>query len=398
MANDLVLGQLPGQNFYCRLKIKGVEIASTNVISLTIREWVLGIVSKLELVLGDAGALLEVVTLEDNDEIDITISKYETTDNILQMKFYLSDYYVNVSGDNRFYQINISGFQKVDKLFIMNNRSFGQQTSLEVLTKLSTEMGSKLNNKYNLSTSDKMNWYQLNTSNLEFIKHVLKRSYVYNDVIFYYIDHTNQFIFTSLNKEIDKKESKIAKFSVESTEFKEDENDKTIYFNSYDVNNLSGYFNKVNNYGTTVQYYDLTNYKSQEFNTFKKLTELTHIDKNYYQKNVFNLNWGMYNNLNLYSEKYYESLIRNNYLISNFFGYSLAIQIDANEKVELFDKINVALPSNISGDLNKVMSGNYLVGGIIHNISNNGIYKKMLSLHRNGMNKSQFNITNRNKE
>jgi hypothetical protein len=68
----------------------------------------------------------------------------------------------------------------------------------------------------------------------------------------------------------------------------------------------------------------------------------------------------------------------------------VVIQIDSECDVKLFDKINLVIPSLVSEEFNEVYSGMYLVGGIIHNVCINGIYKKMLSLHRNGMNKSEF--------
>ena len=82
------IGQLPGQQFYCRLKIKGVEIASSNIISLTIREWVLDVLPKIELSIADMGGLLEVATLEDNDEIEVSISKHSESETQLNMTFY----------------------------------------------------------------------------------------------------------------------------------------------------------------------------------------------------------------------------------------------------------------------------------------------------------------------
>ena len=41
-----------------------------------------------------------------------------------------------------------------------------------------------------------------------------------------------------------------------------------------------------------------------------------------------------------------------------------------------------------SDDQNSVMSGEYLVAGVQHSVSNNGIYKKTISVSRNGMDKS----------
>lgn len=388
------IGQLPGQQFYCRLKIKGVEIASSNIISLTIREWVLDVLPKIELSIADMGGLLEVATLEDNDEIEVSISKHSESETQLNMTFLLSDYSISIISDNRMLNINIVGYMKVNDMFTTKTRCFNQSSSIDVLKKISTEAGLKFNNPMNVLSNDKMNWYQCN-SNFDFIKHILKRAYIFNDVMFFYADHSNKFNITSLNKEMDKKENRISKFDVSQTEFKKDKNDTTIYYNAYDIVNMSGYFNKTNNYGRDVTYFDSKEMKTIEYNTINKITDLTFMDKNFYKKNVNGIYAGISDTDNIYSEKYFESLIRNDYLVKNFFGYSVVIQIDSECDVKLFDKINLVIPSLVSEEFNEVYSGMYLVGGIIHNVCINGIYKKMLSLHRNGMNKSEFVKTTR---
>jgi hypothetical protein len=151
---------------------------------------------------------------------------------------------------------------------------------------------------------------------------------------------------------------------------------------------MSGLYNKKSSYGLEVDYYDLKKEKNVKFNTFNKMTKLSFIDKDYYKKSVYNILGGTYNDLNLYSEHYFESLIRNIYLVDNFFANSVAIQVNAGEDIILFDNYRLSLPSIVSETQNDVFSGDYLVGGIVHHISTNGIYKKMVSLHRNGMNQS----------
>lgn len=394
MLQNVNIGQFPGQQYYCRLKIKGHEIASSNIISLTIKEWVVSVLPKLEVIVADLGNIIETITLEDSDDIEVILAKDSSSEDRLSMVFSFSDYSINIQNDNRMQIVNIVGYLKCENMFQLQNRGFAKVTSTDIFSKIARECGLNFINPYNITTNDRMNWYQLNKTNFEFLKHVLKRSYIYDDVGFLYADHTNSLIFTSLNREIDKKDNIVAKFDVEKTEFKGDTNDSNIYFNSYDVINMSGYFNKINNYGVTVQYYDMEKPVSLQYSKFKKMTDNSFINKKYNGKLAYNLNWGQYNNLNLYSEKYYESLVRNDFLIANFFGYSVMLQINANENVSLFDKINVVIPSMLSGESNEVLSGMYLVGGIIHNITNGNIYRKMISLHRNGNNSSQFTVSN----
>jgi len=389
-------GQPSGIQFYSKVRIKGQDIAQNNILSVTIREWVIDILPRLELTIVDSGAILESITLEDNDEIEIILAKHSGATSQLSMKFLLHDYSVSVSGDNRMFTINISAHMKVSDMFQMRTRGFGRASSIDVLKRIAGESGLKFSNPRGVVSSDSMNWLQVNKSNYNFIKHVLTRSHVFNDAEFFYADHNSKFVLTSLNKEIDKKEEKTAKFDVSETESKSNESDNTIYYNAYDIVNKSGYYNKLVGYGTKAKYYDLKDPKSIDVTTFKKMTNLSFKDKAYNGKIVSHKDCGTYNDLNLYSEKYYESLVRNDFLINTFFGFSVVIQIDSNENVDLFDKINLVMPSAITKEFNEVFSGSYVVGGIIHNIQSGGIYKKMLSLHRNGMNKSETVKTPRN--
>jgi len=395
--SDMNVGQMQSQQFFCRLYIKGQEIGAANILSVTIREWVLDILPKIEIELGDMGALLEVITLEDNDEITISIAKHSESEELLTMTFLLNDYYVSVKSDNRMLNIKLTGYMKISDAFSAKTKSYPKRSSVDVLNTIARDSGLNFLNRYNINTNDTMNWYQIHKSNIEFIKHILKRSYLFSDVLFMYGDHNNRFVYTSLNKEIDKKDSKVAKFDVSQYESKTDITDHTIYYNSYDLLNMAGYYNKISSYGTKVEYYDMKDGKDAVCNTSKKMTDLTFIDKKYSGKAVDIMQGGSFNNLNLYSTTYYESLGRNKYLINNFFSNSVVIQISSSDKVELFDKINLVLPSLITSEFNEVYSGMYLVGGIIHSIQGGGIYKKMVSLHRNGMNKSDAVDQPRNK-
>lgn len=380
-------GQASGIQFYSKVRINGQLIANNNIDSLTIREWTLGFLPKLELTIYDAGALLESVNLRENDEIDVTLAKHFEVENQLNMVFLLNDYSVSVIGDNRMFQINISGFLKVEDMFIEKTRSFNSSTSVDILRRIASESELGFRNPRNIISADKMNWIQSSKSNYEFIKHVLKRSNVYNDVLFFYADHKNEFVVTSLNKEIDKKEERIAKFNVSETETKTDPRDNTVYYNAYDILNKNGYVNKTIGYGSSVDYYNTKENKCIKYDRFKKMGEMSFVDDKYKGNTVYGVQGGIYNNLNLYGEKYYESFIRNSFLIKNFFAFSVVIQINSEENINLFDKINLVMPSNITEEFNEIYSGSYLVGGIIHNIQSGGIYKKMLSLHKNGMNR-----------
>ena len=136
-------------------------------------------------------------------------------------------------------------------MFQLQTRSYARQTSKSVLQQIATESGIEFTNPRNIKPSDNMTWFQSNSSNFDFIKHVIKRAYIPKDVVFFYADTRNKFVFTSLLAEMRKKESKITKFSVENTEssiLNENDKDNTIWFASYDIVNYSGFYNKKSSY------------------------------------------------------------------------------------------------------------------------------------------------------
>jgi hypothetical protein len=215
----------------------------------------------------------------------------------------------------------------------------------------------------------------------------MKRVYIHNDAIFFYADHTSKFTYTSLNKEIDKKDGKIAKFSIENYSSNEpDNNDTTIWYNSYEIINLQGTFNKESNYGVKNEYYDLISENNVVYSDFKKMAELSFIDKKYQGQPVFNYYGGIFNSKNMYGEKYFESYVRNYFLRNNLLGFSLELNINAISQVKLFDKVKLDMKSKLSDGTNRIISGEYLITGIKYFVSTNGIFQKRIFLSRNGFN------------
>lgn len=384
------IAQLPGQQFFCRVIINDSEYISQNIISLTIREWVLDVLPRIDLSLFDDGFLSEVFPLEDREEIRVMIGKHEDDENALELTFNLVSYSIDVIGDNKKTAIAMSGYLKADSIFAYKNRVFKRSSSVDIFQRIASETGIKFSNPLNSKTNDIMNWYQT-MSNYFFVKHVLERAYNPNDSLFFYANCQNNFVFTSLNREIEKKEGRIAKFSVENFEtFAKDDKDKddTIWFNSYNFVNYSGQYNIESGYTAGYSYYDQKAIKSESYNTLKKLSKLTFRKKDLLNETACWNSYGVWNS-NLYSEKFFESTARNRFLREKFFDFSVVINANSLSKISLFDKVNLAIPTMFDEEgINEAMSGEYLVGGIVHNVSSNGIYKKMVSLHRNGMNQS----------
>lgn len=385
-------GMISGQQFYLTMDIKGIKYNPSNLQYFIIREWIYNILPTIEMQFLDDGYLSEVFPLEDQEDIKIVLAKHEDDENPIEMIFSVDDCSYEIKGDNRKIVISINGHLKADKMFILKSRSFSIQNSSSVLSNIASENNLTFLNPHNIVPSDNMIWYQINQSNFDFIKHVLKRSYIPDDVLMFYARVDKKFILTSLKREIDKREIKKSKFSIENYERNdkdEDDKDDTIWFSNYSIVNNSGFFNKRIGYGFGYSYFDLNDVVSETYSTIPKLTQLSFRNKNMKDITVRNETYAEINLANIYSEKFYESMTRNRFLISNFFANSLVLNINALSKVNLMDTIDVYIPSLMQEDNhNEVLSGFYLVAGIQHEVSNGGIYKKKIALGRNGFNKN----------
>jgi len=385
------IGQPRGQNFYCRIIINGKEYSSSNIVDLTIKESIFNILPSYTLTIADDGFLIDTFMLEDNQEIAVLMAKNADSDEFLNMVFHVSDYMVGQISDNRKNVITIVGFIKTQDFFVCKSRGFEKSNSFQVLEKISSESGFEILNPRNTNPSDSMKWIQSNTSNFDFIGHVLKRSNVINDVAFFYGNCQNKFIYTGLNKEFNKENKRLARFSTAmfATDIKDlSDTDETIWFSSYDILNYSSYINKNIGYGATAKYYNLNVDVQVPYSNINKMAKYSFREKSRVGKSVLYKTFGDLNVRNYYDETYYVNMLKNKLIASTFLSFSIILNINALSKVNLFDKINLQLESSLTGYTNDVMSGDYLVGSIIHNVKANGIYRKLVSLNRNGFNKS----------
>jgi hypothetical protein len=236
-----------------------------------------------------------------------------------------------------------------------------------------------------------MIWYQINKTNYDFITHILQRAYIPNDAILFYGNTSNELVYTSLEKELDKHQTITARYDIEQYNRNAlSGNDvNSIWYASYDITNYSSYFNRIIGYGAEYTYVNndtgievVGNYHDD-----KKVTDNINRQKALDGQNVFNSTFGIYNHLNLYSEKYFESFEKNYTVIATHLSCSLVININSLTTVKLCDKVNLMLPSLLDNKISDPYSGLYIIGGITHVVTKGGLYQKMVSLHRNGINK-----------
>lgn len=384
------------QLFFCEMTIGDAEVIPENIISLTIREWALDVVPRLYCILNDDGMLTEIFNISDGEKITLLLGKHPEDENTIKLDFTLQDFKMNLVSDNKYSIVSFTGILDISKLYFpIKNRSFANKNSKEVLRQIAEECNLTFKSPYNFKTNDRMTWYQINIPNWQFINYVKKRAFKEDDMILSYIDINKKLYLTSLKTEINKQEEKIAIYDQENyTKFSfEDETDKnTIWYNYYDYVNISGKYNKINNYKTEYNYYDLSdNVESSIKSNLASFTNLTFKNKSNLNNTVKHTYCGIINNE---YDNYAKAMIQNEYYKQNFFAFAMALNINSLSKVYLLDKINVIIPAmpTYGGELeiNDRLSGYYLVVGQVYNIGKNKTFNKQIILSRDGENNSQF--------
>jgi len=384
------------QNYYCQVRINDTPLIPGNIISLIIREWAFELVPRFHLIFQDDGLFSEISTLQDLDKITIEIARTPDTDKTFQGEFCVIDWKCNVLADNRLHIIEVTGLLNTPSLYYpIKTRSFSNKTSIDTIKTIANECNliPKERNGFTKSI-DTMTWLQIGQTNLNFIKHVSSKSFKNKDGILIYCNSKKELNITSLNTELNKMDEISAKYNPmkfsENVLSEEDQN--ILWYANYDYINTNGYLNQINNYGTGYNYYDL------EKNIINKYNDNSHkySELGFKNKNAYNSlsNWNIFGiQSNNVHKNFLKAISQNSYFIKNFFGFSLVLNVHASIKVNLMDTILLTVPSLPYIDpnsINELLSGKYLVGGIVYIIGKGQGFQKQISLHRNGMNKSIF--------
>lgn len=394
-------------NFFCDLKIKGHQVVSEHIAHLTIKEWIFDIIPRIEIILTDDGTFTEVYPLQDGDIISVEIKKnaLDTPSTILQ--FDLIGYTYGAMSGTKFTQIIIAGALHVESFYSpIKSRSFSNKNSATVLTQILKTEG-KANLRFTVPTTDVMTWLQVNMSNIDFCKHILKRSYVANDMMFLYASTnsyaaatgignvTSGFNYTSFKTEVDKNIEGTARFDLKyysADAFENTADYKDYWFNTYNVYDFHSYMNKTRNYGVSYNYYDTTSGRMapEISDTTHPLSDLSAKAKDNAGQMTHNFDLGYLPVGNVYSN-YYKALVQNDYFKSNFFGgFILELNINSLGKPRLFSRVNVIIPSMLGPGSNESLSGNYIVAGVVHDLGKGMQYRKRMALMRNGWDWSEF--------
>jgi hypothetical protein len=384
------------QLYFLEIKIGDFRIIPQNIVFMNVREWVIDISPRFEMLVKDDGYLHELINFEDNMKITFSLGKHPQDENIVTREFMLLNHKYNMYGNNQLGYVYIIGSIYAPELFApIKSRSFVNSSSKDVLADIAIECGMNFSFPTNFRTNDRMTWLQANQNNYDFISHVTKRAYKQNDSIFAYIDSNKEFNMTSLETEINKSQFKRCRYDLNNYTkyvFDDPEDEQVVWYNYYDFVNLNGTYNKTNNYGVSFNYFDDTNGNTIE--TVNKqnssLANNTFKNSNYVGQNTNNFR---FNHIGSTFDDYYLAIVQNEYIRKNFMSFLLTLNVNSFCNVKLFDKLEVAIPSIMKDDrvdINDVWSGNYLAIGIVHSVSEGSIYKKQVITARDGFDKSPY--------
>lgn len=406
------------KNYFLKTKIKGLDVEPYGqVFKLIVREWIFDVLPRVEMELLDGGRFTEQYPLEDLDEIEIELNNIKSNDPVVKATFQLNDYEIKYTGldtgNSEQTIINLTGFLKNTNIFFpIHNRAFSRKNSNDVLSQIVSE-NEDLKFVSRIKPKDNMNWIQSNQTNAQFINHILEHSYLRRDDIqFFYTDRNSNSVYTSLNTEIDRNvkiknyvynpnanlltSSNLTQQELDRRlEIEKEESPNTNYFFNYQYKNIAGTNTKKGSYGTSYNYFDIQKKESNIFNKIvtdiKKLTKNSLKNKDNVGKIVSHINHGFIDSSNVHLN-YIEACVQNEYLKNEFFSSYLILYTRPDNTVNLFDVIDVKIPSNLKIDdnVNDIYSGKYIVGGILHHVENKKLFDDILILFRNGLNVSGF--------
>ena len=372
-----------------KLYIDGKELPWNNIKSLTVREYIYDMIPRFKLTFTDDGFFSIDNPLCENQIIEVIASYSETGKNIINQKFKIITYEQTVLSSN------------VDNVFIfvvdgilytaakanraIYNKSYKQKTFSEVVEQIASD--SSLKSNIAIQSKDRMNWFQTNKSYVAFLNESIYKSSVGdNDAPFCYIDRHGTLNYSSIQTANKKSSELILSYSPSEVSKGNREND-TIqrYFTSYTYTDLSGYFNNFGGgNGIKYSYYNESDFVTKDSKDYKASGLTKYVNKTKGSVQTQYLQFGTYNQGNLYKD-YFDTLVRNQILRGSILSNNLVISAQPNH-YNLLDKINIEIKGKKStSNVQKPNSGNYLIGGIVHNFSNSGQYAQMLVCFRDGM-------------
>lgn len=406
MANEINYTNY-GQQYVLKMFINNIEVPMSNIESCSIREWIIGDVMTLEATIRDQGTFIEISPIYDECPVEVEFSK--PGDLIPQKVLFDMNLYETerAPGDNgQLYMIHFIAVQRTTDFFYpIQARTFKNLNSSEVLEQLCQESNIKF--KSDISSNDSQNWIQGNVNNYLFTKHLMKRSfYKEEDLPIFYFDRTGTANYSTIKTKCNQKtkfvginndyafmdngESPVTKLFIDKTSKVK----PIYYYTSFNTKNVAGILNKRTAYGVDYTYFDFKDFV--EYKMFFKFSPLTnYVNQN--KKNLYKYSNGMnYNgqHRNVHPN-YLLAVTQNMFIKDSFYNNYLQILINPESELMVGDKIDMIIFDNLSKmangipNIDKANSGEYLVGGIMHEFKNEGLYNMVVTLFRNGINKPE---------
>ena len=405
---DIILSENTDNNnnnkkFHTKVVLKNFEIPPMSITKLVIREWAFETLPKMELTFEDAGTYMDKYPIADGDVISIEISTTDQMDPLVGEYQVESHEIINVGDANEGGTIIevVAVLKNKDIYGLIQNRSFPKKSSAEVITQIMEENGIETDVK--IESKDFMTWLQINKTNKEFMDEVLNRAYVKeNDLVLSYTETNNITTYTTLNTSIGSDPTFILAFSQEygvieapkeAKKIKYDNKEyDAIYYADYEYYDISPISNKMGGNGARISFFDieteqLVNMDSVDDNIKLTNNSLKHKDNvgkiyDYETRRYIEQNDGDGN----VHGNYLQSMLQNKRKHNDFFSTYMTVITYPNTKLRLMDKIIFTIPCSESDMSDYVHSGEYIVGGMTHDLDGNGFYTTKLFLYSNGIN------------
>ena len=302
--------------------------------------------------------------------------------------------------------ITLKGAIDIDDLYTINYESFANSSSIEVLQKVSKQLGLGFNTNINV-TNDRMNWLNYGRKVYQFLKYVTNNGYISdNDFCSYYIDYYYNLNYINLQKELlrDVSNDELIQdnFLPETItgEKQPPQKSKAILTTDYIANSTNVYISdfKVLNNSTSISiqegylkqvfYYD--NQKKEklifELDTLSDDTDRRNLidlkspgqgGKEFYKSNFTQEYIGKLDVDNIHANYNYADFINNRNLQELEKITLIATLPHPNFSLYIFQKISVAILNQFSDLYNKRvnerLTGNYLITNIKFEYSSKGM-------------------------
>jgi hypothetical protein len=405
---------IEGQQYYCRVFIDNIELISSLIHSLSIREFIFDTALELDLEFIDNGTFVEISPIVDGSVMRVVLAK-DREENPMEIEFDILNTKVakQNSPGNSIYFVSLVAIQKSDYMLGEVSQKYYQGPSSQVIGEVVSK-NKQLTYVEDVTSNDSQIWYQISVNDSNFIKHILERAfYQEQDSPIIYATKNNTFHYTTLKTKCSQKTKFVAinndmlamdagnQNVVLQSIIKEKDRNKTLFFKSdYTFNDNMPIENRTGGYGFDFTYFDATDFKDHVI-TFNYAPFTNTINKRQNPGKLYDsITYNMQNS-NVH-DNYLLAYNQNKYLKKNIFSYYTTITIAPNLNVQLMDKINVSFIKQYDIEtktvgIDDIHSGEYLVGGIYHNVHKGGFYTMILILFRNGFNLKENPVIQNNK-